>query len=52
MEYFHLPDLFFTNCTHEILDMRLGKMLVIIIHQLAVYCRHCHKYINLWSFRT
>lgn len=49
---FHLPDFFFTNRTHEILDMRVGKMFVVIVHQLAVYGRHCHKHINPWSFRA
>ena len=50
MDYFHLPNPLFTNRTDKILDVRLGEMSVIIIHQLGIDCRHCHKYVNPWSF--
>lgn len=46
----HSPNLFFTNCTHEILDVGLCEVLVVVVQQFAVDRGHCHKYINLWSF--
>lgn len=46
----HSPNLFFTNCTHEILDVGLCEVLVVVVQQFAVDCGHCHKYINPWSF--
>lgn len=49
--FFHLPDFFLTNGTHEVLDVRLCEVLVIVIQQFAVDGGHCHKYINLWSLR-
>lgn len=52
MGSFHSPYFFFTNCTHEILDVRLCEMIVIVIQQFAVDSGHCHKYVNPWNFRT
>ena len=49
---FHLPNFLLTDRTYKILDVRLSEMFVMIIHQLGIYCRHRHKYVNSWSFRT
>lgn len=46
----HSPNLFFTNCTHKVLNMGLCEVLVIVVQQFAVGRGHCHKYINPWSF--